>query len=129
MSALARPMKQRFGSPIIFLLALFAAISYGYLYLMFTTITSIFESTYGFSAGLSGLAYLGFGVGSLLSLAVVGKIVNHIAVTHSARGCFTPESRLPPMVYGCWGIPIRLFWYGWSVQAHTHGSSRSWGQA
>ena len=94
--------------------------TYGYLYLMFTTITSIFENYYGFSQGVAGLAYLGFGVGCLLSLVVCGRVANHIAVTHTARGCFTPESRLPPMVYGCWAIPIGLFWYGWSAQAHTH---------
>ncbi|KAJ5818989.1 MFS general substrate transporter [Penicillium riverlandense] len=78
MSAPARPMKLLFGLTIVFLLALFAAVSYGYLYLMFTTITSIFKSNYGFSAGLSGLSYLGFGVGSLLSLAVVGKVTNQM---------------------------------------------------
>lgn len=104
----------------MFLLSLFAAVTYGYLYLMFTTITSIFENYYGFSQGVAGLAYLGFGVGCLLSLVVCGRVANHIAVTHTARGCFTPESRLPPMVYGCWAIPIGLFWYGWSAQAHTH---------
>ncbi|KAJ5875055.1 uncharacterized protein N7473_012402 [Penicillium subrubescens] len=120
LSALARPVKLLFGSPIVFLLALFAAVTYGYLYLMFTTITSIFENEYGFSSGLAGLAYLGFGVGCLLSLLVCGRVANKIAVTHTARGCFTPESRLPPMIYGCWAIPIGLFWYGWSAKAHAH---------
>lgn len=120
LSALARPIKLLFGSPIVFLMALFAAITYGYLYLMFTTITSIFKTNYSFSQGIAGLAYLGFGVGCLLSLIVCGRVANHNAVTHTARGRFTPESRLPPILYGCWTIPIWFFWYGWSVQAHAH---------
>lgn len=107
-------------SPIVFLLALLAAVTYGYLYLMFTTVTTIFEEQYGFSPGLAGLSYLGFGVGCLFSLVVCGRVANGIAVTHTPRGCFTPESRLPPMVYGCWAIPVGPFWYGWSAQAHAH---------
>ena len=118
--ALKRPLKLLFLSPIVFLMALFAAVTYGYLYLMFTTITAIFTREYGFSQGVSGLAYIGFGVGSLLSLLITGRIANHTARKHSAKGCFTPESRLSPMLMGCWLLPIGLFWYGWSAEAHTH---------
>ncbi|OGE51973.1 hypothetical protein PENARI_c011G00038 [Penicillium arizonense] len=119
-SALARPLKLLFGSPIVFLVALFAATTYGYLYLMFTTITSIFEEKYGFSHGVAGLAYLGFGIGSMLGLVVTGAVANRIATNHIQRGCFTPESRLLPMMVGCWFMPVGLFWYGWSAQAGTH---------
>lgn len=120
LSAMARPMKLLFRSPIVFLLALFASVTYGYLYLMFTTITPIFENTYGFSPGVAGLSYLGFGIGSVLGLIICGAVSNRIARAHSARGCFTPESRLPPMLFGCWAVPIGLFWYGWSAKAQTH---------
>ncbi|KAE8353419.1 major facilitator superfamily domain-containing protein [Aspergillus coremiiformis] len=119
-NALARPMKLLFRSPIVFLLSLFAAVTYGYLYLMFTTLAPIFKTTYNFSSGLAGLAYLGFGIGCILGLGVIGVVSNRIAASHTARGCFTPESRLPPMLFGCWAIPAGLFWYGWSAQAHTH---------
>ncbi|KAH8425142.1 MFS transporter [Aspergillus melleus] len=120
LSAMARPMKLLFRSPIVFMLAMFASVTYGYLYLMFTTITPIFENTYGFSPGVAGLSYLGFGIGSVLGLIICGIVSNRIAVAHTARGCFTPESRLPPMLVGCWAIPIGLFWYGWSAKAQTH---------
>ncbi|KAJ5762507.1 uncharacterized protein N7511_005889 [Penicillium nucicola] len=120
LSALARPLKLLFGSPIVFLMALFAATTYGYLYLMFTTITSIVEEKYGFSHGVSGLAFLGFGVGSMLGLIVTGVVANRIAANHIQRGCFTPESRLLPMMFGCWFMPVGLFWYGWSAQAGVH---------
>ncbi|KAJ5724131.1 major facilitator superfamily domain-containing protein, partial [Penicillium malachiteum] len=120
LSALSRPIKLLCTSPIVFLMALFAAITYGYLYLMFTTMTSIFEDTYGFNRGLAGLAYIGFGVGCGIGLLIVGRAVNKIAARHSAEGRFSPESRLPPMIYGCWAIPVGLFWYGWSAEAKVH---------
>ncbi|PLB35948.1 MFS transporter [Aspergillus candidus] len=120
LSTLARPIKLLFLSPIVSLLALFAAVTYGYLYLMFTTLTPIFENTYGFSPGLAGLAYLGFGIGSIIGLVVCGYVSNRIAQRDSAKGCFRPESRLPPMLVGCWAIPAGLFWYGWAAEYKVH---------
>ncbi|GFF26954.1 uncharacterized transporter C1529.01 [Aspergillus udagawae] len=117
---LARPIKLLTRSPIVFLMTLFGAIPYGYLYLMFTTISSIFETKYGFSPGLAGLAYLGFGIGCIIGIVIYGIAANRIAAAHSARGCFTPESRLPPMLVGCWFVPAGLFWYGWSAEAEVH---------
>lgn len=119
-TALARPLKLLFCSPIVFLMALYAATTYGYLYLMFTTITSIFTTKYGFSNGVAGLSFLGFGIGSLLGLIITGAIANRIAQDHVKRGCFTPESRLLPMMVGCWFLPVGLFWYGWSAEAGVH---------
>lgn len=119
-TALARPLKLLFGSPIVFLMALYAATTYGYLYLMFTTITAIFTTEYGFSAGIAGLSYLGFGIGSIMGLVVTGIVANRIAQDHTKRGCFTPESRLLPMLVGCWFMPVGLFWYGWSAEAGVH---------
>ncbi|KAL4779645.1 major facilitator superfamily domain-containing protein [Aspergillus varians] len=118
--AFTRPVKFLFLSPIVFLFSLFAAVSYGYLYLMFTTITNVFQSQYGFSQSLAGLAFLGFGFGSFIGLGVSGVVGNKIAESHTARGIFRPESRLPPMLFGSWTIPIGLFWYGWSAEAKAH---------
>lgn len=36
------------------------------------------------------------------------------------RGGMKPEHRLPPMIFAGIVIPCGLFWYGWTVQAHTH---------
>ncbi|KAJ5551512.1 hypothetical protein N7535_000542 [Penicillium sp. DV-2018c] len=119
-SALARPLKLLFCSPIVFLMALFAATTYGYLYLMFTTITAIFTTQYGFSPGTAGLSFLGFGIGSLMGLLITGGVSNRIAQDHTKRGCFRPESRLLPMMVGCWFMPAGLFWYGWSAEKGAH---------
>jgi multidrug resistance protein len=62
--AIARPMKMLFLSPIVGLMSLYVGINYGILYLFFTTITFVFEGSYGFSSGAVGLSYIGVGVGS-----------------------------------------------------------------
>ena len=51
--ALVRPTKMLFLSPIIFLLSVFVAVVYGYLYLLFTTISMVFMDQYHFSQGES----------------------------------------------------------------------------
>jgi len=48
-------------SPIVLMLSITMAVVYGYLYLLLTTLTEVFETQYGFSAGTVGLTYLGLG--------------------------------------------------------------------
>ena len=120
--AIVRPTKMLFLSPIVALLSLYMAVVYAYLYLLFTTISSLFEDVYGFSQGAAGLAYLGIGVGLTLGLITFGatsdKIVTHLA--NKNGGERKPEYRLPYMMIGALFVPVGLFWYGWSAEAKLH---------
>ena len=118
--SLIRPTKMLFRSPIVFALSVYMAVVYGYLYLLFTTITLVFERDYGFSQGNVGLTYLGIGVGALLGLIIFGSISDIIVKRMSAKGEMKPEYRLPPLIPGSLIIPIGLFLYGWSAEKHTH---------
>ena len=57
--AIVRPAMMLMKSPIVLLLAGYISIVTGYLYVLFTTITNVFEDIYHFSEGAAGLAYLG----------------------------------------------------------------------
>jgi hypothetical protein len=111
-----------FLSPIVFLLSLYVGVVYGYLYLLFTTITVVFEENYGFSQGSVGLSYLGIGIGSVLGLAVLGGTSDRLLTYLSAKngGEKKPEYRLPPMIPGSFFVPASLFIYGWTAYYHTH---------
>ncbi|KAK6066330.1 fluconazole resistance protein [Seiridium cupressi] len=50
-SAIFRPVKLMFLSPLVYLLSLYMAILHGYLYLLFTTFLDVFETQYAFSKG------------------------------------------------------------------------------
>lgn len=104
--AIIRPAKLLFLSPIVLALSTFIAVVYGYLYLLFTTITNVFEDIYHFSAGTVGLTYLGIGVGCFIGLFVFGIASDRIMKAKSAAGEMKPEYRLPPMIPGAWAIPI-----------------------
>jgi hypothetical protein len=119
--SIVRPTKMLFRSPIVFLLSLYVGVIYGYLYLLFTTITSVFQQQYNFSQGAVGLTYLGMGVGSLSGLFLIGatsdRLLNYLAAKNGEK---KPEYRLPPMVPGAIFVPISLFMYGWTAYYQTH---------
>lgn len=117
--AIVRPSKMLIFSPIVLLLSVYTGIAYGYLYLLFTTFTPIFEDQYHFSNGIAGLAYIGLGVGAVLAVITLG-IVSDRLMKASASGQRKPERRLVPMVVSTSFIPIGLFWFGWSAKAEAH---------
>ena len=135
---IARPLKMLFLSPIVFLLALYMAVTYGLLYLLFTTIPSVFIETYGFQPEICGLAYIGLGIGkfsevnfftSLLThlgfftgVSMVAKISDPTVVrmTKANNGIFEPEMRLPACIFFACFIPITFFWYGWTTYYKVH---------
>jgi len=122
LGGLTRPCKMFFKSPIVFLLSMYMAVVYGLLYLLFTTITFVFEGQYNFSTQLTGLAFLGIGVGFFLGLASIALTSDKTVVKMTQRngGKFEPEMRLPAMVFYACFIPISFFWYGWTAEKKVH---------
>ncbi|KAJ5991761.1 hypothetical protein N7451_007485 [Penicillium sp. IBT 35674x] len=119
--SLIRPAMLLTRSPIVALLSLYMSLVYGLLYLFFTTISDVFTSTYGFSVGLSGLAYLGIGIGFIVGLAIMGVTNDKIMLNLRTKngGQFEPEMRLPTMIIFACILPISFFWYGWTADKHV----------
>lgn len=122
MFSIVRPTKMLFLSPIVFLLSLYVGVIYGYLYLLFTTISQVFEVQYGFSQGSVGLSYLGIGIGSLIGLLLLGSTSDRLLKYLSDKngGVSKPEYRLPAMIPGSFFVPIALFLYGWTAYYKVH---------
>ena len=101
-------MKLLIFSPIVLALSIYITFVYGLLYLLFATITSVFTQGYGFSQGLSGLAYLGTGTGMILGLVIVGGpsdlLLKKLAAAN--HGFIKPEYRLPPMIVAGLILPV-----------------------
>lgn len=116
--AIVRPTKLLFLSPIVLLLSLLCSFLFGLLFLLFTTFPTGFEEQYHFSAGVSGLSYLGVGIGMASSLAVFAAVTDKL---HKALGDSpTPEGRLKPMAWAMPAVPVGIFWYGWAAEKQTH---------
>ncbi|RFU34538.1 hypothetical protein B7463_g1771, partial [Scytalidium lignicola] len=130
--AIIRPAKMLVLSPIVLATSLYVGVIYGYLYLLFTTFTVVFEETYHFSSGSVGLTYLGLGIGSLgglFSFAWASDRIlksrtaaaDHAATTEGRESeGMKPEYRLPPLIPASVLIPAGFFLYGWTAHYHVH---------
>ncbi|KAI1271604.1 cycloheximide resistance protein [Xylaria sp. FL0933] len=127
-----RPIKMFIKSPIVCIMALYTALTYGYLYIQFTTMTEVFQGQYGFSTQLVGLSFLGLGIGSLIGVLTYSgtsdKYIRRKAAeadklaeeTGAEKKGMKPEYRLPLLPIGAVCIPVGLFIYGWTAQYKVH---------
>lgn len=124
-NGLVRPIKMLFLSPIILLLTIYVSFNYGTLYLLFTTIPAVFEETYGFNVGLTGLVYLGLGSGTCIGWIIITLYSDKSVIRLAKRnhGEFEPEMRLWMSIWFSWLLPITFFWYGWSAEFKVHWMS------
>ena len=121
-TGLSRPFRMFLSSPILPLLAFYMSFVFGLVYLIFTTIPTLFIEVYRWPAELTGLAYLGVAGGFMTGMVVVAKTSDPIVVklTKANNGNYKPEYRLFPCLYYALFIPISFFWYGWSADKKTH---------
>ncbi|KAJ5698385.1 hypothetical protein N7462_000390 [Penicillium macrosclerotiorum] len=119
---LRTPLYLLIRSPIVLIIAIYIAIVYGCLYLLFTTVTDVFQNTYHWGIGISGLSYLGLGLGFITGQLVFGLVSDKLIIRQTARNndVFEPEMRLPLCILYALAVPISFFWYGWAVNAPTH---------
>ncbi|KAI6164743.1 major facilitator superfamily domain-containing protein [Pisolithus thermaeus] len=122
---IARPMLILTRSFICFILSLYMALSTtlsGIYYLMFATFPNLFSEVYHWSIGIGGLAYIGLGLGFMLSTISGAKISDKLYLRLVAKnnGKGKPEMRIPALIFGSFFVPVGLLWYGWSAQARIH---------
>jgi MFS family permease len=101
-------------------MCLYVAITYTYLYILFTTFTAVFTNQYHWHGGITGLSFLGLGVGSLIGQFAYIHYGNRTVSKHIERGDFKPEHRLYIMCLGGFFLPIGLLIYGWGANYQLH---------
>lgn len=75
---LMRPMKLLILSPVVLLLSIYVAFIFGLMFLCFSTYSAVFIEQYHFAVGVSGLTYLGQGIGMILGLVLFGGLSDRI---------------------------------------------------
>ncbi|OAK98993.1 MFS general substrate transporter [Phaeosphaeriaceae sp. SRC1lsM3a] len=119
---ITRPLKMLTRSPIVLLCSLYMSFLFGLLFLLFTTITPVFIQTYGWAPEMTGLAYLGIGIGNFIGIGFVAKTSDAtiVRLAKKNKGVYEPEMRLPLCVFFGLLIPISFFWYGWTSYNKVH---------
>ena len=119
--ALYRPFLLTFREPIIMLIALYLTVIYIILFTFLNGYTFIFTETYGFTQGITGLAFLGIAIGLCCASCLVPGLYiyarRELARIKSQGGDrLPPEFRLWFAMLGAPAIPISLFWMGWTAR-------------
>ena len=118
--SLYRPFVLTFSEPIIILIALYLTVIYIILFTFLNGYTFIFTETYGFSEGITGLSFIGIGIGLCLASCLV-PVMYIWAKRALAKAKAEGGSRLPPefrlwfAMLGAPAIPISVLWMGWTT--------------
>ncbi|KAJ7667540.1 MFS polyamine transporter [Mycena polygramma] len=116
------PIRLILTEPTAQILGVYLAYLYGLVYLILTSIPSIYVSIYNESIGIAGLHYLAFGLGlyggAQISNMSLDRIHAALAARHKNAG--RPEYRLPMMLPATFLVPIGLLITGWTSRSDVH---------
>jgi MFS family permease len=120
--ALCRPFLLTATEPIIILFSLYLSVVYIVLFGFLAGYEFIFKDTYDLSQGITGLLFLGIGVGVCFTVPVIPliytwtrrEIANVKAVDTNIQVRLPPETRLWMAMLGAPALPISLFWMAWT---------------
>ncbi|KAH9858020.1 MFS polyamine transporter [Lenzites betulinus] len=121
-ASLVRPFVLFFKEPIIQLVAVYLAFTYGVIYMVITTIPPIFTDIYHEKTGIIGLHYISLGLGLYIASQINARTLDRVYAALKKRNNDQgePEFRLPTVVPGAVFLPIGLFISGWGAQEHVH---------
>jgi multidrug resistance protein len=120
--ALSRPWILLIREPIVLMLSTYQAIIYGILFLMFAAFPIVYGEERGWSAGITGLAFVGVAIGMLAALIYAVTVDHYLYRKVLARTSNNPppEARLHALAVGGVALPIGLFWFAWSNSPDIH---------
>lgn len=118
--SIVRPMKLLLLSPTVALPALGLAVVFGMMFLMLSTMSTVYQEVYGWSMGASGLPYLGLGGGLFTGLIVYSLTADRAYIKLSKTTTLSPEIRLSPITIGSPFCAAGLVIYGWAFEKQLH---------
>ncbi|KAH8651173.1 major facilitator superfamily domain-containing protein [Xylariales sp. PMI_506] len=118
--AIVRPFKLLIFSPICTIFAVYMVLVYGYLYLLFSSVTFVFEESYGLTSSQVGLVYIGLGLGSLLGMFWFSVDSSREVKKKQEGGEAKPEVRLKLFPVAAVLLPAGFFIYGWTANYTVH---------
>ena len=96
---------------------MYVAIVYGTLYLSFVAYPIVFQQQRGWSPGLGGLAFLGIGIGNLLTI-VIEPFLRRMIESHKKdpeTGQIPPEAMVSVICFAAVSLAAGELWFAWYV--------------
>ena len=112
---LKRPFVMALTEPICMFWNIYISITYGILYLCFVAYPIVFTEYRGWSVGISGLSFVGIGIGTMIVIccaAPIRKMIN--AHKKDAEGNVPPEAMMSIVCIAAILVPVGELWFAWS---------------
>lgn len=124
--AVVRPVRMLLFEPITAFICLYVAAEFGTLFSFFAAVPYVFGRVYHFSMEESGLVFLSIVIGCVFGLVTI--ILCDVFLYRKQASKYPshripPEYRLYPPIIGSIGLPIGLFWFGWSARPEVSWAS------
>lgn len=113
---LSRPFVMAVKEPICIFWNLYISIVYGILYLCFVAYPIVFTSIRQWSIGISGLAFAGIGIGSMITI-VHEPLIRRLINSHPPdpeTGKVPPEAAMTIVCIAAVLIPVGELWFAWT---------------
>ncbi|KAK4539207.1 hypothetical protein LTR36_000890 [Oleoguttula mirabilis] len=121
---LSRPFVMTVTEPILIFWDIYISLVYGILYLSFVAYPIVFSDLRGWSPGVTGLAFCGIGVGSMIVIVsepLIRKMINaHKPDPESETGDPPPEAMVSVVCIAAVLIPIGEIWFAWTGTPNVH---------
>ncbi|KPM41351.1 putative transporter [Neonectria ditissima] len=126
--SLTRPVRLLAFHPIIQISAVISAFYYGILYILLSTLSTLWVDQYHQSVEISGLHYIACALGEIAGSQIGGPLMDYIFRRMQASRdtssrtdeLYVPEFRIPLMFPGAFVAPFGLLLYGWTAQYQLH---------
>ncbi|KAI2628412.1 MFS transporter [Xylaria nigripes] len=115
-----RPISVLAGSRVLMAMSLHGAVMFSYYYVWSTTFPDVLRQIYGLSPAATGLAFVSFSVGSVISLIGMNSLLDkiYIKLRERHKGIGAAEYRLPIAIVSAITLPLSIMAYGWASQLH-----------
>ncbi|AEO68050.1 uncharacterized protein THITE_11301, partial [Thermothielavioides terrestris NRRL 8126] len=114
---LSRPFVLAATEPILWFFNIWISVIYGILYLCFVAYPIVFTQHRGWTVSMSGLAFLGIGIGTLIAIAlepVWRRLINGAGKTDPDTGRAAPEATALVMSIGAVLTPLGQLVFSWT---------------
>lgn len=106
-----RPLRMLATEPIILLISIYMSFIYGIVYALLEAYPYVFETVYGMSPGIGGLAFIGLIIGQVLACTfIVSQHSVYTRMLSMNNNVPIPEWRLLPTTIGAPVFTIGIFW-------------------
>ncbi|KAF2871479.1 major facilitator superfamily domain-containing protein [Massariosphaeria phaeospora] len=119
---LIRPLQMSVQEPICIFWNVYIALIYGVLYLCFVSYPIIFSELRGWSPGMTGLAYMGIGIGGLITAGsepLLRRMINSHA-PDPETGKPPPESMVSVVIIAAVLVPVGEMIFAWTCTPDVH---------